>query len=110
MDFFKKLFGGGASGSGDSDHAGIYFYVKSNHCDEIVRLRIDRNNDLSLNDEGKGYWVRKMAHGTNFRCRWPVEVTLYFDSNRKFQDSELQGGTLVSAEEYEAWAAEKAGN
>ncbi len=106
MDFFKKLFGGGA-GSGGSDRAGMYFYVKSNHCDEIVRVRIDLNNDLSLNDEGKGYWVRKMAHGTNFRCRWPVELTLYFDPNRRFQNSEVQGGALVTQEDYEAWVEGK---
>lgn len=107
MNFFKKLFGGAGSGGSDSDRAGIYFYVKANQCDEIVRIRIDMNNDLSLNDEGKGYWVRKMAHGTNFRCRWPVELTIYFDSNRKLQNSEIQGGTLVATEEYEAWVAQK---
>jgi hypothetical protein len=64
------------------------------------------NNDLSLNDDG-GFWVRKMAHGANFRCRWPVELTLYFDSSRKHQNSELQGGTLVTREDYDAWVAQK---
>jgi|FLYN01.1.fsa_nt_gi hypothetical protein len=106
MDFFRKLFGGAATG-GDSDKSGLYFYVRARNCDEVVQVRIDTNNDLSLSDDGSGYWVRKLAHGSNYRCRWPVEMTLYFDSNRKLQNSDVQGGELVTREEYEAWVAQK---
>ncbi len=106
MDFFRRLFGGsGASGS--SDKSGTYFYVRAKDCDEVVQVRIDMNNDLSLADDGTTYWVRKLAHGTNFRCRWPVELTLYFDSNRKFQSSDIKNGELVTREDYEAWVAQK---
>jgi hypothetical protein len=107
MNFFKKLFGGTGAQS-DSDRAGAYYYVRAKDCDEVVQVRIDMNNDLSLTDDAGGYWVRKMAHGNNYRCRWPVELTLYFDSNRKFQNSEIQGGELVSREEYEAWVGQTA--
>jgi hypothetical protein len=106
MNFFKKLFGGTGAGS-DSDRAGSYYYVRAKNCDEVVQVRIDMNNDLSLTDDGGGYWVRKLAHGSNYRCRWPVELTLYFDSNRKFQNSEVQGGELATREEYEAWVGQK---
>ena len=105
MDFFKRLFGGG--GAGSTDRAGSYYYVRARNCDEVVQVRIDLNNDLSLTDDGNGYWVRKLAHGTNYRCRWPVELTLYFDSNRRFQNSDVQGGELVAREDYEAWLAQK---
>jgi hypothetical protein len=106
MNFFKKLFGGTGSRS-DSDRAGSYYYVQARDCDEVVQVRIDLNNDLSLTDDGSGYWVRKLAHGTNYRCRWPVELTLYFDSNRRLQNSDVQGGELVTREEYEAWVGQK---
>ena len=51
MDFLKRLFGGG--GASGEDSAGLYYYVKPKGCDEVVRVRINRNNDLSLDDDGK---------------------------------------------------------
>lgn len=106
MEILKRLFGGGgsssASGSSRSgDAAGVYFYVKPMGCDEIVRVRIDRNNDLSLADDNKSYVVHKLVRGT--KCFQSVEVDLYFDSNRKLVNSELQHGAMATEDDYQAW-------
>jgi hypothetical protein len=103
MDFLKKLFGGGGGARTAGDPDGLYFFVQPNGCDEVVRIRVNRNNDLSLSDDGKSYWVHKLARGV--KCRQQVEVDLYFDSSRRMTSSEISGGTLVTEADYETWTA-----
>jgi hypothetical protein len=110
MDFLKKLFGGGggAGSSGNTvsgDRAGLYFYVRPNGCEEVVRVRVDRNNDLSRSDDDKSFWVRKGVRGV--KCRQNVEVELYFDMSYRLKDSELKGGELVDVDAYNAWVAQQ---
>lgn len=100
MDFLKKLFGGGAS-SGDAK--GLYYYVKPRGCEEVVRVRIDRNNDLSLSDDGKSYYVHKVVMGT--KCFQRAEVDFYFNGSRQLTNSEVSGGEMVKEADYEAWLA-----
>jgi hypothetical protein len=103
MDILKRLFGGGGSASGQSggDKVGMYFYVQPAGCEEVVRVRIDRNNDPSLADDNSTYWVRKSVRGA--KCRQTATLVLYFDSNRRLTNSEVTDGTLVDAAAYEAW-------
>jgi len=102
VDFLKRLFGGGQPAAGESgDKTGMYFYVRPNGCDEVVRVRIDRNNDLSLADDNTTYWVRKLVRGS--KCRQTVELELFFDSNRRLTGSNAQGGVLVEQADYDAW-------
>lgn len=100
MDFLKKLLGGGAS-SGDAK--GLYYYVKPRGCDEVVRVRIDRNNDLSLSDDGKSYYVHKVVMGT--KCFQRAEVEFYFNGSRQLTNSEVSGGEMVREADYDAWLA-----
>lgn len=107
MEILKKLFGGGGGGGSDSgvagDRSGMYYYVQPNGCEEVVRVRVDRNNDLSLSDDNKSYWVRKGVRGV--KCRQTVELELYYDANRRLTGSELKGGVLVDEAAYQAWLA-----
>lgn len=96
MNFLKNLFGGG----GRNDDRGIYFYVQPKMCQEILRVRVDPLNDLSQTDDGKGYWCRKVASAA--RCPFQAEIELYFDKNKRFKDSQVENGELVSEE---AWRA-----
>ena len=105
MNILKSLFGGGSAE--DRDARGSYFYVKPQRCDDILKVRVDMANDLSLADDGKSYWVRKLASSGNYKCN-QVELTLYFNNNRQLQDSEVQGGTLVDRKAYDAWVATQA--
>lgn len=100
MDFLKRLFGGGGS-STSGDARGFYYYVRPTGCDEVVRVRIDRNNDLSLNDDNKTYWVHKVVMGT--KCFQRAEVDFYFNQSRQLKNTEISGGVLVRQEDYDAW-------
>ena len=104
MDFLRRLFGGGNAGS---DAVGMYFYVRPRGCEEVVRIRIDRNNDLSLSDDGENYWVHKYVRGTT--CFQQAELTLYFNGQRMLQNSEVTGGELVTEGDYQGWVAKSAG-
>ncbi len=108
MNFLKKLFGGGEStGSREAgDGSGMYLYVKLLRCGDIVRVRVDMNNELSQNDESDGYWVRKLVSNGNYKCT-KGELTVYFDSNRRLTNSEIQGGQLVDKNEYDSWLAQQ---
>ncbi len=102
MNFLKNLFGGGNGQSGEVDGRSFYLYVQPNRCDDVIRVRVDLNNDLSQNDDGSGYWVRKMVSSGNYKCA-QVEVNLYFDNGRRLQEKETQGGQVVTREDYDRW-------
>lgn len=99
MNFLKNIFSGG--GGQSSDH-GIYFYVRPRGCEEVVRVRIDTRNDLSIKDEGEGYFVRKTIRGT-YRCFNPAEMTVYFTANRTMSHHVIEKGELVEEDDYLAW-------
>jgi hypothetical protein len=93
MGFLKKLFSGDPSKPQKRYYT---FKVKCNRCGEIIEGRVDLDNDLSLNDEGDGYLVRKglIGSGDN-RCFQQIEVTINFSSTREMTDREIQGGEFV---------------
>lgn len=95
MNFLKKLFGGVGGQSGDR---GIYFYVQPKACKEIVKVRVDPMNEVSVNDMEDGYYVRKLASG--HRCPFQAELEVYFDKNRNIRDTQITNGTLVSEADY----------
>jgi hypothetical protein len=103
MNFLKKLFGGSGGGSVGGDNRGIYFYVRPKGCEEVVRVRIDRNNDLSLGDDGKTLWVHKVVMGT--KCFQRAELDVYFNSNRQVSSSEVSGGDILKQADYDEWVA-----
>lgn len=90
--FFKKLF----SSAADKPIKRYYlFQVKCNRCGEVIEGRVDLDNDLSLNDEGDGYLVRKGLMGSG-RCFQQIEVELTFDSKRQLQEKTITGGEFSS--------------
>jgi hypothetical protein len=104
MEFFKKLFGGGGQAPA-GDKVGLYFYVRPTGCHEVVQVRINLHNDLSLADDNKTYFVHKSVRGTGYKCTRTAELELAFDSNRKLTSNEVSGGALVTEAEYEEWVA-----
>jgi hypothetical protein len=92
MSFLSRLFGGGRGAR--SPDGGIYIRVKCNACGEIVQARINPNAELSQNDEGQGYFVRKVLVGKE--CFRPIEVELrYSDLGKTEISREVKGGTSV---------------
>jgi len=88
MSFLKNLFA-----PPKPEKLYYIFQVKCKRCGEIIEGRIDLANDLSLNEEGNGYLVRKGLIGGN-RCFQQIEVELTFDSSRQLTDKSIVGGTF----------------
>ena len=89
--FFKKLFGSGDTRAADG---GIYIRVRCDACDEVIQARISPTSELSLSDEGNGYYVRKVIVGK--QCFRPIEVELRYADIRGTEISrEVHGGTSV---------------
>jgi hypothetical protein len=97
----KKVFGSQPAGGKDD---GIYFYVRCDRCQEKVRVRLNPHSELQqeFGDSGQdsGYSVRKMVVGQ--RCFRPIEVRMRFDASRREQSREIEGGTFLTHDEYEA--------
>lgn len=112
MELLKRLFGGGAarpaSGRETGDRAGLYFYVRPTGCQEVIRVRIDKNNDPSMADDGT-YFVIKTVRGSTYQCNRSAELHLHFDRERRLQSTDVTGGALVDQAEYESWLAAQAG-
>jgi hypothetical protein len=104
MEFFKKLFSGGGP-----KERGQYYYVKPTGCTEIVRIRVDTMNELSQNDDNDGYFVRKSARGTSYKCTRTAELLLEYDSQKRLKNTEILGGALLTKVEYDEWLKNEAG-
>ena len=95
MNFLKKLFAGGGSGSSDR---GIYFYVQPKACKEILKVRVDPMNEISQSEDGKGYYTRKLVSG--HRCPFQAELEIYFDKNRNVTNTDVTNGKIVTEAEW----------
>jgi hypothetical protein len=93
MSFLKNLF----SGTPAKPEKHYYtFNVKCNRCGEIIEGRVDLDNDLSLNDAGDGYLVRKGLIGSgDTLCFQQIEVKIQFSSTREMTDQQIHGGEFV---------------
>jgi hypothetical protein len=98
MEFFKKLFSGGGP-----QERGQFYYVKPTGCTEVVRVRVDTMNEISQNDDNNGYFVRKSARGTSYKCTRTAEILFTFDSQKRLINTEILGGTMVTKADYDAW-------
>jgi hypothetical protein len=103
MNLLKKLLGGGASRP--SDPSGMYYYVRSNRTGEVIQVRLNRENDLSLEDDEQGYFVRKMIVGQKSFDR--MEAEFHFDRTRRFISCDVTGGTMVERDDYEIYLAQQ---
>ncbi len=99
MNLLRKLWQGISGSSLTSGDVGLYYYVRCNRCGEVVRVRINPLNDLSIDDTGKGLWANKVIVGQ--RCYNRIEATFNYDTNRKLLSSQATGGTFVDKQTYE---------
>jgi hypothetical protein len=102
MKFFRalaRLLSGTPARAAQGD-VGMYYYVKAHRSGEVIRVRINPHNDLSLTDDESGYFVRKVAVGARSFERVELEVT--YDKHRSVVNIEVRGGTLVDQAAYEA--------
>jgi hypothetical protein len=83
----------------DAADDAIHVYVECARCRARVHVRLDKRHDLSVADGG-GYFVRKeIMDSTCFRL---MAAEVSFDSSYRIQRQEIEGGRLISREEFEA--------
>ena len=101
MGFLKRLFGLGDSPArrDEGDPNGMILYVKVRKCGAIARLRVDLRNDLSLDDDGENYVVRKQVMDNV--CYGLAEVEMHFDGNHKETSRNVENGEFVTREDWE---------
>lgn len=96
-DFFKKLTSA-FIGSRTTEQDLYSVVVKCKRCGEIIRTRVNLNNDLSVEYGPSGspseYLCRKVLMGEG-RCYQQVEVRLVFSPGRKLLSKEISGGEFV---------------
>jgi hypothetical protein len=109
VGFFKKL-SNIFSPSQPLNSWEYWINVKCNRCGEIIRVRVDLRNDLSIDygisDDQEGgdtqaggagdvtYFCRKVIIGEQ-RCYQPIEVVLKFDQKHRMTDRQIKGGQFV---------------
>ena len=96
MGFLKKLFGGSDSKKEYVDKQGIYFYIQCNNCGTAVRVRADKQYDLS-NDDGNYTWHKTIIDNKCFR---PMETVVNLNSNYDVTNAEIEGGRYITEEEF----------
>jgi hypothetical protein len=114
MSFFSKLLGAFRGSPPSADGAGrnaFWIYLRCNACGEPIRVRINREHDLSADfdeesDAPTGYHGHKEVVGE--RCFRRIQVDLTFDGQRRLTEQHIQGGTFLTEEEYQAALAEEA--
>jgi hypothetical protein len=100
MNLLKRLFGGASPGGASaSDSGALIYYVRGHKCGAISRLRINRSNDMSRNDDDV-LFVRKVV--VDNICYGQVEVELTFDNSYREASRAIRGGEFVTAAEWHA--------
>ena len=104
MNLFKalgRMFSGGSGGD-----VGLYYYVKCARCGEVIQVRINPMNDLSVQygEDGRGRGDTFIVHKTlvGRRCYNRIEADFTFDANRQLSDKQITGGKFVDRAEFEA--------
>lgn len=111
MSFIGRVLGGlfGGGGGEPRDNA-YYYYLRCGKCGEVIRVRVDRANDLAQDFDGAGdsptgYSVTKGVVGK--KCFRSISLTVKFDGSRREVSRSIEGGELITAEEYAAAQAEE---
>jgi hypothetical protein len=95
MGLFKRLFGGGEP----RDRDAVWLYVRCDYCGQKLKIRLDRRFDLRRDFEHGGYRVDKsIMDGT---CFSRMMARVRFDSGFRIVSHEIEGGTLLTRDEFE---------
>lgn len=99
LDTLRRLFTGTPSGT-QGDPYGLWFHFRCDQCGGVVRIRVDRRNDLNR-EEGPGTFLLRKEVMDN-SCFQLMHASIWLDSRYEVVSADVSGGELISKEEYEA--------
>ncbi len=79
----------------------LLYYVRGAKCGAVTRVRVNRANDLSRDDDGVSFIVRKGI--VDEVCFGRVEITIRYNSSYSETSREIEGGVCVTEADYLAW-------
>ncbi len=108
MSFLKKLFSGGnpsvPKASDAADPNALWLYVKCNKCGAPVAIRVDTRNDISIDYETGGRYLRKEIMDST--CFQLMYADVRFDGSGNIAEQSIERGTFLSRAEYDTARAE----
>src|SRR6186997_2748534 len=108
MSFLKKLFSGGnpslPNASDSSDPNALWLYVQCGKCGAPVAIRVDTRNDISIDYETGGRYLRKEIMDST--CFQLMYADVQFDGNGKIAEQTVEKGRFLTRDEYETVKAE----
>lgn len=108
MSFFSKLFGGGnpslPKGSNSGDPNALWLYVQCDKCGAPVAIRVDTRNDISIDYETGGRFLRKEIMDST--CFQLMYADVRFDGGGKIADKTIERGKFLTRDEYETAVVE----
>ena len=105
LDGLKQALLGDPDNSNGAAPA-LHVTVKCDKCGEVIRVRVDKANDLLSDLAGDdetadqppmGYTLRKEAVGR--RCQNLVHFAMQFDEHRRVTGRQIKGGEFVECKE-----------
>jgi hypothetical protein len=103
FDWLKKAFVSAPSES-SGDPYGMWLYFRCDKCGAVVRIRADKRNDLNR-DEGPGDFVLR-KDVMDSKCFQLMTTEIWLDGNYNVTTAEVNGGQLITHEEYDAAQAQ----
>ena len=99
LDKLRKVLGGSSTGTA-GDPYGLWFHFRCKKCGSVVRIRVDRRNDLNREEGGAGSFILRKDVMDN-KCFQLMHAELWLDEGYNVASAEILGGELISQEEYD---------
>lgn len=84
-----------------SDPDALWLHFRCGKCGATVRVRAHRRNDANRIDEGPGDYLLCKEVMDN-KCFQLMRAEVYLDASLRLVTAHVEGGELITAEEYEA--------
>jgi hypothetical protein len=102
MNIFSSLRKWVLGNAGASSMIGDSIRMRCQRCGEVLTVRINLMNDLSVeydeNGKVRGYFCRKVAMGKGM-CFQRVVIESRYDAGRHLRERKVQAGTLMDGSE-----------
>lgn len=107
LDWLGSLFTGKQPKPQRHDADVFYFFIRLERSEEVVRVRLDLNRDLTPEDYDdasiSGYFCVKSIYGPHSRRR--AQAILRFDRAKALAETTVEGGTLSTEEAWRVYEA-----